>query len=564
MKSSMIGLALNLLSGLTPRWRDRALWRAAGLLAFAAFAVVAASDRGAAQQPPQTIEDICAKNEYNCEKGAWSTACENSWKSYAKGLKKEHVPFFEDKVQVFALDKYGDCLIPLICTVKRHTLEKVGSLVDGKSLKLNGWKLAELVENSTTDSRQSVVTYPQNKKRKRIDVAGLSDVCKNLKEAAANSKDKINALLRKQDKQLHATQGKPTEPTSAPGTTTSTREAPLTNPPQTDDGDNGDPGHNQKLNKPEASVPIVTQNGAEKTAQETQDPDRFFYTGLMTWVLLLIIVALTLAVAWLLFRQSRDHNESHPTEAFSEISGSRRVREAQKGTAAGFHGACNDEPGSHSDVAPTGISQHEDSRNFVAALEEEVKELQDSLQSTRNDLVETNKRLDELELRFSKMEDAEAKLKEAERVRMDYDSSLPRFLEKAMPDGKGTLRDFLDEQTRDRKDLGVRLEVALRGYYAADNEQEQTARLAEIGERLFEVMRAAGYGVDRQVTIGNAWAAAVNDSQNQVSVFFPDIGARFDGTEMTGPHGVIRTVEIIRGWGVRNARRTVVRKALVG
>lgn len=168
---------------------------------------------------------------------------------------------------------------------------------------------------------------------------------------------------------------------------------------------------------------------------------------------------------------------------------------------------------------------------------------------------------------------AELFLTKARELRNSYASGLPAFLTETSIGETGdaeTLMDFLTESAANAPKAVQRLEVALRSFVSAredgGGEQEMLSRLHEAGERLFDLYRQLNLNIDEQSNAADLWVKAINSepaAKGRYSVFVPFVGKAFDGSEMSGPVTPIRTVERVRGWGVRNAKRIIARKSYV-
>jgi hypothetical protein len=163
---------------------------------------------------------------------------------------------------------------------------------------------------------------------------------------------------------------------------------------------------------------------------------------------------------------------------------------------------------------------------------------------------------------------AERKHAEAKNLLAQYEQGMPKFLD-GTENGTHYERffDLITEANSEVPDHVPRLALMLRVFAGAsareDSEFELVWCVHEIGKALYAVMQALGKNHEWQYEEAIAWALALNRHSNaRYRIFVPVVNASFNIVEMTGgpPNGA---VQMVKSWGVRNARGDVERRAIV-
>jgi hypothetical protein len=163
---------------------------------------------------------------------------------------------------------------------------------------------------------------------------------------------------------------------------------------------------------------------------------------------------------------------------------------------------------------------------------------------------------------------ADKKNAEAEILLAKYQQGMPKFLERTENGTHyGRFFDLITEANSTAPDQVGRLAIVLRVFADASAREDNAFELVwcvhEIGKALYAVMQALGNGHEWQYEEAIAWALALNkESNGRYLVFVPVVNASFNTIEMTGgaPGGA---EQMVKSWGVRNARGDIERRAIV-
>jgi hypothetical protein len=208
---------------------------------------------------------------------------------------------------------------------------------------------------------------------------------------------------------------------------------------------------------------------------------------------------------------------------------------------------------------------HGDLTDRIEAIESDLRTKESALRTvtTERDLLR-----DEHDSILEEARQAKQRHAEAEVLLAQYQEGMPKFLHRA-ENGTHYQRffDLITEANSAAPGQVERLAIMLRVFAGANAREDSAFELVwcvhEIGKALYAVMQALGNGHEWQYEEAIAWALALNKEGNgRYRIFVPVVSASVNTIEMTGgsPNGA---VQVVKSWGVKNARGDVERKAIV-